>query len=292
LNNFQHILAIIQPGTNDLNSLKKSIVLAKNNHAHLTVLSLKPKNNTYFSNSNLSNVSNIAHDDKVISLVDFAKNEGIETDYDVCQDSNQWAAIEEYNEGSDYDLIVAEHLPDKARLWPFEVQDYRHLLNAIHEQSVLFVSKHKWHPQGHIIAAIETDELTDSHLLLNTDILNKTSDLAKLLSSDIHLLNCYLENCTVSFNANDDVKSKYDDHLAKLSDLAKTFHLKNDRLHVEEGLVDDVIPEQAKKLKANVVVMGCNEHRGILSQIKGHTIDQVFGKLSCDLLALQPHHCH
>ena len=109
--------------------------------------------------------------------------------------------------------------------------------------------------------------------------------------SNIHLFNCYLENCSISFEETLPT-IELARHLDNLTELVKAYHFEDKYLHVEEGFADDVIPTQAHKFDTNIVVVGCGEHKGWLSKIKGHTVDYVLDNLECDLLALKQSSVH
>ena len=187
-------------------------------------------------------------------------------------------------------MVVANHEKEASQHWLFNKSEHSHLLN-VSDTSILFVGQHRWLNNGNILAAIETEENTLTHKTFNDEIIAKSNDFAKLLMSDIHLFNCYLESCSVSFRHETPI-SEFQNHLKHLTSLVKPYHFEDRYLHVEEGLADDIIPYQANKYNANVVVMGCGEHRGVLSKIKGHTIDYVLENLECDLLALKQSSVH
>jgi len=285
MSSFSNILTLAEAKTNDLISIKKSIVLAKKSNGHVTVLSTRQKPSSYHRWINNTKYNNCENSEQIERLVNFAKQQGVAIDYEIREEKSQFAALKRQLENDQYDLIVAEHRKEAPKLWPFDGAEYSKLLN-VSDTSVLFVGEHRWRDNGNILAAIETEENTLNHLTFNDEIIVKANVLAKLLMSNIHLFNCYLENCSVSFT--EDVPTmEFAHHLDHLTSLVKTYHLEDKYLHVEEGLADDVIPIQAQKFDANVVVIGCGEHKGWLSKIKGHTVDYVLDNLECDLLALK-----
>lgn len=296
MDSFSNILTLVQPRTSGLISLKKSILLAKKNHASVTVLATKEKPSAYQRWLNHKTTTEVVNEDKINGLIDLAKQEGISIDYKIREERDQFIALKKQLKENQYDLVVAESFKEASHLWTFEQAEYTHLLR-VSDTSVLFVGDHKWLNNGNVLAAIETEENTVTHKTFNNEIIEKSSDLAKLLMSDIHLFNCYLESCSVSFQPMDPMKQSKN-HLDNLTSFVKPYHFEGKYLHVEEGLADDIIPSLANKYNANVVVMGYGEHQGWLSRIKGHTLDYVLNNLSCDLLALKqsnnrankPHH--
>jgi len=293
MNNFSNILALAHYRNNDFISIKKSITLAKKNHAHITVLLTRKKHSIKHQWLNKVAMDNFTNEKQIISLINNAKHEGVSICYKIREERDQYIALKSQLENTKYDLVVAEHKKEGSWLWPFKKTEYSSLLSAS-DTSILFVGDHQWLDKGNVLAAIETEESTFSHRKFNDEIIAKASDLAKLLVSDIHLFNCYWESCSMSFKDIESAKINIEcsNHLEHLTALVKKYHFKDECLHVEEGLADDIIPHQANKLNANVVVIGCGEHKGWLSKIKGHTIDYVLDNLKCDLLAMKQSHFH
>jgi universal stress protein E len=285
MNSFSNILTLAESRTSDLVSIKKSIILAKQNNGHITVLSTRKKNSSYHQWLNKTENNVVDNSEKIQRLVVFAKQQGVAINYKIREEKDKFVALKKQLEGQQYDLIVAEHQKEESRLWPFDSTEYSNLLNTS-DISILFVGDYKWRVNGNVLAAIETEENTLNHHSFNDEIIVKTNELAMLLKSNIHFFNCYLKNCGISFKEKMPTL-EFNHHLNNLNALVKAHHFKDENLHIEEGLVDDIIPNQANRFGANVVVIGCGEHKGWLSKIKGHTIDYVLDDLDCDILALK-----
>jgi len=285
MKNLSNILTLVQPRTNDLISIKKSILLAKKSQATITILSMREKVSSYHKWLHGTVNNRFDNSEQITALVNFAKHEGITINYEIKEEYHKFTALKNQLEQDKYDLVVSEYQKEESRLWPFNKSEYTNLINAS-DTSILFVSSQKWMNNGNVLAAIETEENTLAHTTFNNEIIEKCNDLANLLVNKVHLFNCYLENCSMSFQDLEPKKEFYS-HLEHLNTLVKPYHFEEKYLHVEQGLADDIIPSQAHKLNANIVVMGCGEHNDWLSKIKGHTIDYVLDKLDCDLLALK-----
>jgi nucleotide-binding universal stress UspA family protein len=290
MNSFSNILTLAQSRTSDLVSIRKSIILAKKNNGHVTVLSTRKKSSIYHQWLNKTKFNLVDNSEKIRKLVSFAQHEGVAINYKIREEKDQFTALKKQLEHNQYDLVVAEHQKEESRLWPFDSAKYSRLLN-VSDTSILFVGKQPWRDHGNILAAIETEENTLNHHRFNDEIIVTASGLAKLLMSNIHLFNCYLENCSISFEETLPT-IELTRHLDNLTELVKAYHFEDKYLHVEEGFADDVIPIQAHKFDTNIVVVGCGEHKGWLSKIKGHTVDYVLDNLECDLLALKQSSVH
>jgi nucleotide-binding universal stress UspA family protein len=288
MNSFQNILALVQSKTKDLTAIKKSIILAKSSGADLTLLSFNHTMTLY--QRWLKGRDNTEENDYscIDNLMNFALENEVKVNHLVFNGRKQEEVLKEQLFETNFDLVVTEHKHEYEKLWPFDAYEYTKLLN-VSKVPTMFVRNKKWLNEGHVIAAIETEELTVKHQQFNQEIIERTRYVAQLLQSDIHLLNCYLESCLLSFNKLDgeDNKSEFIIHLEHLTQLAEQHHLNKQNLHIEQGLVDDLIPKEAMKINADIVVLGCGEHKGLLSKIQGHTVDYVLNNLDCDLLSLK-----
>ena len=60
------------------------------------------------------------------------------------------------------------------------------------------------------------------------------------------------------------------------------------RLHLPKGASKKMIPQLAKQLEANLVVMGTFARTGISGLIIGNTVEDILDQLSCSVLAVKP----
>ncbi|MGL4219944.1 MAG: universal stress protein, partial [Shewanella sp.] len=58
--------------------------------------------------------------------------------------------------------------------------------------------------------------------------------------------------------------------------------------HVKEGLPEDVIPELAEQLDAELVILGTVGRTGFSAALIGNTAEHVIDSINCDLLAIKP----
>ncbi|GAA6205259.1 universal stress protein [Thalassotalea sp. SU-HH00458] len=284
-----NILALAHSKNEGFPAIKKAIQLANISHANLKVLYFE-KSPSYI-NKWLKKAEVAQNKEYILlhKLVESAHQQGINISCEKFNVGDKNKILHSFFNQNNCDLVVCEYQNKDESLWSFDGHENSNLLYASNIPT-MFVKNKTWHNKGQILAAIETEEETLVHQRLNREIVDSTCYVAHLLDGDIHLLNCYLESCLMSFPTIDvqPEKSKFSSHSEHLTLLAEKHHLNKDNLHIEQGLVDDLLPQQASKMDADIVVLGCGEHKGILSMIQGHTIDFVLGKLDCDLLALKP----
>jgi nucleotide-binding universal stress UspA family protein len=296
---FKKILAVAnQPYEHD-QIIPKALMLATKAHAHLTLFSNDEHKSSlehYINQEKLQRLlsTQIASnsdqhlDDFYQCVID------IKTSTNGCshQDILQELANEEY------DLLIKSQTPCHQYMG-LSLTVNGHLLRKS-PTNLLFVGKQKWPEHGRILTALETEEPTQQHQSLNTSLLDETRYVAHLLASDIHLLNCYQEDNSMSLaqvdqqtidhqngQGQEQVQDLYHQHVEHLSHSAKAYQVKSEYLHVEQGLPDYVIPHEAQKHSASIVVLGAGEHHGFVEALKGHTAEYIIDQLDCDTLILK-----
>lgn len=58
--------------------------------------------------------------------------------------------------------------------------------------------------------------------------------------------------------------------------------------HLSQGLPEQVIPDFAKQLDAELVILGTIGRTGISAALLGNTAEHVLDQINCDVLAIKP----
>lgn len=189
---------------------------------------------------------------------------------------------------NNYDLLIKNIHTAKVK-WGILRSDNHYLLRE-GNTNLLLVGENKWPDNGHILSALETEETAEKHQQLNRFMLDESHYLAQLLESDVHLINCYQEQPSISladsFLAEGAVEPP-EQHWQHLENTASRLGVQQDHIHVEAGLPEYVIPHEAEKYQINVVVLGAGEHHGFISLLKGHSSEYIVDALMCDALILK-----
>lgn len=90
------------------------------------------------------------------------------------------------------------------------------------------------------------------------------------------------------FNPNVYTDSIRGQHLINMKTLRQHFSIDESHTHVEEGLPEEVIPQIAKHIKAELVVLGSIGRTGLSAALLGNTAEHVINQLNCDVLAIKP----
>lgn len=192
-----------------------------------------------------------------------------------------------------YDLLIKDIHAAHFR-WGLSWSDNHYLLRE-GNTNLLLVGKTQWPDRGNILAALETEESTDKHQKLNQFMIDESRYLAALLNSEVHLINCYQEQPSISLEdrlLEEGVEEPSQLHWRHLQSSASNFDVEQDHMHVEPGLPEFVIPHEAKKYNADIVTLGAGEHHGLIDLLKGHSTDYVIDGLSCDALILKANVCN
>jgi|GEM_PF-1262461 len=291
MNTIKSILALANTGSHHQYALDKAIYLADRGGAHITLLDLEPSNSHLFFQGNRNTHQQEIERGKLETLVSELRANGINIELKYRESSREFKGVMQELNDHQYDLIIKNTQPHHNPYLGFSITDDWHLLRDINNP-LLLVGAKSWQTAGHILAAIDLDESDAHHDEFNFQILESSGVIARLLETDIHLLNCYLgEDCSMAIRRENNQGmhlTQREKHELKLKAYSKHLNLSNEYTHVELGMPDDVIPVMAEKYQANILVMGAGEHHGLFSSIAGHTSEYVIDQLSCDVLALKP----
>jgi universal stress protein E len=194
---------------------------------------------------------------------------------------------------NDYDVIVKSthhHNPLKSVI--FTPTDW-HLMRKA-PIDVLLVKEHEWPENGKIVAAVNLSNEDNGHDDLNHKITKTAREYGDMLNSNVHAVNAYPGtpvNVAIEipeFNAQEFNDSVKEHHQTLMQQHAKIHTLPAQCCHVREGLPEDVIPQIANQLDAELVVIGTVGRNGLSAALIGNTAEHVIDLLNCDILALKP----
>ncbi|MEH6587495.1 MAG: universal stress protein [Halioglobus sp.] len=121
-----------------------------------------------------------------------------------------------------------------------------------------------------ILAAIDISVRTESYEKLNEHILELGRKLVASDIAEIHVVNAFPD-----FRITPDPQK-----LIKVTGLDKS------QIHIMMGAPDRVIVETAKRLNANMVVVGNSHRSGLAAMMHGNTAEKILDKLDCNVLAM------
>ena len=160
---------------------------------------------------------------------------------------------------------------------------------------ILMVRDGDWKHQRRILVAVNVSGDEDYHENFNRTLVSLSIDLADNLErGNIHLVSAYPPtpvNMAIDlpeFHTSEYTNGIRGQYLINMKALRQQFGIDEDHTHVREGFPEEVIPEVAKELEAELVVLGTVGRTGLSAALLGNTAEHVISKLSCNLLAIKP----
>ena len=208
--------------------------------------------------------------------------------------SNEAEAISVEVEKNNYDLVV-KYTKEEESLTSliFTPMDWQLLRKC--PTPMLVVRDGDWKHQRRILVAVNVSGDEDYHEAFNKSLVSLSIDLADNLErGNIHLVSAYPPtpiNMAIDlpeFHTSEYINGIRGQYLINMKALRQSFGIDEDHTHVREGFPEDVIPDVAKELEAELVVLGTLGRTGLSAALLGNTAEHVISKLSCNLLGIKP----
>lgn len=300
MKDYKKILVVINPTTDHQPALARAVELASKSNAEITAF-LSIFDFSYEMTSILSSQEREAMRQGVIdqriawleSAISGFNSKNLTINTEVVWHNRPFESVINFAIDGDFDLIVkSTHQHDKLKAVIFTPTDW-HLMRKS-PVPVLMVKEHDWPVAGKIVCAVNVVSEDDDHQTLNGKIISQALNLAKKFSASVHLVNGYpgtpvnLAIELPDFDANIYNNTVRMQHEQRVQYLAQAYNIPLENCHVEEGLPEDVIPELASKLDAELVVLGTVGRTGFSAALIGNTAEHVIDSINCDLLAIKP----
>jgi universal stress protein E len=195
------------------------------------------------------------------------------------------------------DLIVAErHATKHLAPWVLRFNDWELLRRS--PVPVLLVKTTKPYANPVVLAAVDPTHSFAKPAKLDTTILGMTTQIAGALQGSAHAAHAFVPatldidkldlnlpnlSAYIEAEAAKGAKAAFDKELAR-SDVPSA------QRHLVARHAADAIPDLAKQLKAQLVVMGAISRSGIKRLLIGNTAERILDALPCDVLVMKPAH--
>ncbi|MEC4724023.1 universal stress protein UspE [Shewanella sp. D64] len=297
---YKKLLVVVDPASDSQPALARAVELATRNQASITVF-LSIFDFSYEMTSILSGQEREAMRQGVIAqrqawideIVSHYSSSGITIQSEVIWHNRPYESIIQHVISENFDLIIkGTHEHDKLKSVIFTPTDW-HLMRKS-PVPVLLVKAHDWPIAGKILCAINVGSEDDDHISLNSKIIEYGKDLAIKFDAEVHLVNGYpgtpvnLAIELPDFDAHTYSETIRMQHEQRVCELALTLGISPDNCHVKEGLPEDVIPDVAKNIDAELVILGTVGRTGFSAALIGNTAEHVIDSINCDLLAIKP----
>ncbi len=297
---YQNILVIIDPTTNDQKALKRAIELSSHTKAKITaflsIFDFSYEMTTMLASDEREIMRKTVIDDRkqwVEEIITEHNPNALDINCIVVWHNRPFEAIINQVISDKFDLLIkGTHQHDKFKAVIFTPTDW-HILRKC-PCPVLLVKDHNWPDNGNILAAVNIGSDEDEHKTLNQQITEEANNLAKIINANVHLVNSFPGtpvNIAIEipeFNAQEYNDTMLKNHQNIMSKHAQAFNVKPEFTYVKEGLAEDIIDEIATKIDAELVILGTIGRTGFSAAIIGNTAEHVLDQLKCDVLALKP----
>ncbi|WP_421207210.1 universal stress protein UspE [Aeromonas enteropelogenes] len=298
---YQNILVVINPEEERQIALERAVKIAElDNNAHLTLL-LTIYDFSYEMTAMLSAEEREEMRHGVISqrqewldeILTPYREKGITCEVKVVWHNRPFECVIQEVLEQRRDLVVkATHHHSFLQTFIFTPTDW-HLLRKC-PCPVLLVKEGHWQRGGNIIAAINCSSDDPDQKVLNERITQEGTDIAELLGANLYLVNTYpgtpvnvaIELPEFDPKAYNEAIRKHHENL--LLSHADKFGIGHLWTRVAEGLPEEVLPDMAEELNANLMIMGCVGRTGLSAALLGNTAEHVVDRLPCDILILKP----
>lgn len=303
---FNNILVVLNPENEKQYALARAVRLVQEQKADqkvkitafLAVYDLSYEMSALLSPEEREEMhKNIIEQRKLAILPYFEKyaDDGIEFSATVVWNNNEAEAISQEVEQHHYDLVVKytkEQESLKSLL--FTPVDWQLLRKC--PVPIMIVKDGDWKHQRRILVAVNvSDDENEAHSSFNDELVSLSMDLAQSLDrGNIHLVSAYPPtpiNMAIDlpeFSSGKNNQSLRGQYLINMKALRQKYGISDDHTHVLEGFPEEIIPQVAKELEAELVILGTIGRTGLSAAFLGNTAEHVISELNCNLLAVKP----
>jgi universal stress protein E len=267
------ILVVMDPQQPDGLALKRARLIASvtQSHLHLLVCDKKGEHSAYLTEHQAS-----------------LQQEGFSVSIQQAWYEGIYQTIIAAQQAEGCGLVIKQHVPDnplkKALLTP---EDWK-LLRYCPSPVLMVKTDTPW-TGGIILAAVDVGNGDAEHRTLHSGIVSHGYDIANLANGTLHVISAHpspmLSAADPTFQLKETIEARYREQCKAFQ---AEYDVSNERLHVEEGPADVLIPYTAQKLGAVVTVLGTVARTGLSGALIGNTAEVVLDALESDVLVLKP----
>jgi universal stress protein E len=188
----------------------------------------------------------------------------------------------------DFDLVVKSVHPTKSRV--HTPTDW-HLLREC-PVPVLLTSGRRWSKKPIVLATLDLNRHDRAHDELNRKVLDAAVELARVHKGVVHCVYAIEVSRVLAdldiINPRKLAKEARERSSMFLKTLVAPYKIPASRVHMPIGKVGPAVNGIAKKLNADVLVMGTTARRGLKGLVIGNSAERVLAGSTRDVLALKP----
>lgn len=303
----KNILVIVDPTAKEQTCVAKAAALAKRCDAELELficdyeasLSGKP----FFDSDRLrESRENLLADRRELleRLAEPLRKEGLEVAVDTAWDNPLHEGIIRKAATAHADLIVKDtHYHSLLRRTLITNTDW-HLIRSC-PIPMLLTKAAPWSGVFRVVAAVDPGHVGDKPATLDREILAWGRYLTEA-GGELHAIHMHFPASLVAASvgvagvpiaaaggtADQLIQQEQQQRLKELRELVEPVGIAAERVHLKLGTAADLLPEEAQRLGADVVVMGAVSRSRLQTVFIGSTAEKVLDRLPCDVLVIKP----
>lgn len=267
------ILVVVDPNHPDGLALKRAKLIAgvTQSHLHLLVCDRKADHSAYLAD-----------------LTGSLASEGYNVTSQQAWNENLHQTVIAVQQAEGCGLVIKQHVPENPLKRFLLTPDDWKLLRYCPGPVLMVKTDTPW-TGGVILAAVDVGNSDGEHRTLHASIISHGYDIAALAKGTLHVISAHpspmLSAADPTFQLKESIEARY---RSECRSFQEEFDVSDERLHVEEGPADVLIPHVAHKLQAAVTVIGTIARTGISGALIGNTAEVVLDSLESDVLVLKP----
>ena len=306
---FKNILLVCDNDTVHSALLSRAVWLAEKNSAHVTlvdVLDAAPSDLVKFFSAlpgrgarDLERELEDFHRERLSEIAEKFSAKGVKTSKVILQ-GIPFIEIIRLVQNDDHDLVMKGVSGSPSTSGLFFTSSDMHLLRKC-PCPVWLMKKSKRRQYARVLAAVDPDSDEKPRDALNTLIMDLATSLAAEDESELHVVNAwdFAAESTLRHSGFLKISGKEVDKLTRAQRKKKKVALdtlldgyegidRKKKVHLLKGDAKKVIPDFARKKRAELVVMGTVGRTGIQGFFIGNTAEEILNQVECSVLAVKP----
>ena len=305
MNEFKKVLAIVDPTVMDQPAVQRAAWLARHSGAELELLVCYY--NEYLSGDRLFDSPSLEkardevienHERHLETLAEPLRAEGIVVKSSAVWDHPLYEGIVRHAVECGADLVIKDTHHHSAVTRALLTNTDWNLIRTC-PMPLWLVKPVELHDHPIFVAAIDPMHQHDKPAALDDEILHVCRTISDKVGGDVHAFHSYdprIAVATATANAYIPVSLPFDeieqqmheDHQKRFREITQFHKVDDDKAHLVAGLTHEELPEIAKRLPADVVVMGAVARNRWKRLFIGATAERTLEDLPCDLLIIKP----
>lgn len=302
---FNKILFVADGSAGELAALKKTIALAKDIKASVSVIDVVEMAETFAVTDVALDMIRLqrelvqARTDDLKKLVESALPRSSKTSIPVMvREGKDFIKIIQEVKTKGFDLVVKASGKPHLTGMLFSTLD----MNLVRKCPcpVLILKPRKKISHSRILASVDLRLKDKTQKNMDRTIMELASALAEWEKGELHVLHSWDVAMEKRLKHRPEVHSFYksmeailkdmrDTEKAHLEELAEEYALTKSETHLLKGHPADVIPRFVKNNRIDLVVMGTVGRSGIKGFFMGNTAEKILNNINCSVLAIKPH---